>query len=70
MFLFCFKRDDHTKWSKSEKEIFFNMSYDVPKSKKKKNDADEFIYKTEADSQNSKRSLQLPKGKIQWGGIN
>ena len=37
---------------------------------KKKNDADEFIYKTEADSQNSKRSLQLPKGKIQWGGIN
>jgi len=45
------------------------MSYDVPKSKKK-NDADEFIYKTEADSQNSKRNLQLPKGKIQWGGIN
>ena len=43
-------RDDHTKWSKSDKER--QVSYDITYLwNLKKNDTNELIYKTETDSQ-------------------
>ena len=43
-------RDDHTKWSKSERER--QVSYDIAYTwTLKKNDTNELIYKTEIDSQ-------------------
>ena len=36
-----------------------------------KNDTNEFMYRTETDSETSKRNLRLSKGKGGgWGGIN
>ena len=36
----------------------------------KKNDTNEFIYKTETDSQTERFNLWLPKGMWRWGKIN
>ena len=36
----------------------------------KKNDTNEFIYKTETDSQTQKTNVQLPKEKVWQGRIN
>ena len=44
--------DCHTKSNKSKK-------YEI-----QKNDANEFIYKTETDSQTSKTNVQFPKGNV------
>ena len=41
-------RDDHTKWSKSDRER--QMSYDITFMCNLKNDTNELIYKTEIDS--------------------
>ena len=42
-------RDDHTKWSKPDRER--QMSYDITHMWNLKNDTDELIYETETDSQ-------------------
>ena len=42
-------REDHTQWSKSDKER--QISYDIAYVESKKNDINELIYKTEIDSQ-------------------
>ena len=68
MFLFCFKRDDHTKWSKSEKEIFFNMSYDVPKSKKKKMMQMNLFTKQKQTHRIQKEAYSYQKGKFSGEG--
>ena len=52
-------RDDHTKWSKSEKDGHGVISLI---SGILENDTNELIYKTETDSQNSVTNLWLPKG--------
>ena len=42
----------HTQWSKSDRER--EISYDIPYVQNlKRNDTDELIYKTEADSEDS-----------------
>ena len=51
-------RDYHIKWSKSEK-----YKHDVAYVKFKKKSTNEFIYKTETDSQTQKTNLRLPKKK-------
>ena len=56
-------REYHNKLSKSEKNKYYDTSY----MWNLKNDTNEFIYKTE--SQTQKTNLQLPKQKGQ-GGIN
>ena len=58
-------RDYHTKWSKAERER--QISYDITYMwNLKKNDINEFIYKTEIDPQTQKANIWLPKGKG-WG---
>ena len=42
-------RDDHTKWSKSDRER--QISCDIPYMWNLKNDTNELTYKTEMDSQ-------------------
>ena len=53
-------RDYHTKWSKSDKDKYHDITslWNLIK-----NDTDELIYKTETDSQMLKSNLWLPKGK-------
>ena len=48
-----------------ERQISYDITYmwDL-----KKNDTNELIYKTEADSQTQKTNLWLPKGKRGWRG--
>ena len=63
-------RDDHTKWSKSDRER--QVSYDTTHIIKLgepnfKNDINELTYKTETDSHILKTNLWLPKGKEGWG---
>ena len=54
--------DDHTMWSKSERER--KMLYDITyMSNLKKNDKNEVTYKTEIASQTLRANLCLPKGK-------
>ena len=48
----------------SQREIPHEITY-MWNLKKKKNDINEFIYKTEIDSQTQKTNLGLPKGN--WG---
>ena len=61
-------RDNHTKWSKSNRER--QISYDItyPMWNCLKNDTNELIYKTETDWQTLKINLWLPKGKNVGGG--
>ena len=48
-------RDDHTKWTKSDRER--QISYDITYMwNLKKNNTNELIYKTETDSQTSKQT--------------
>ena len=54
-------RDYHTKWSKSDRER--QISYDITYMWRLKYDINEFIHKTEIDSQTEKTNLWLPKGK-------
>ena len=49
--------DYHTKWSKIKKGKYYHLYVES-----KKNYTNEFIYKTETDSQTLKTNLQLPKG--------
>ena len=51
------RRDYHTKWSKSEKDIVWYHLWNLEK------DTNELIYKTETDSQTQKTNSWLPKGK-------
>ena len=44
-------RDDHIKWSKSEKDKYHMISLFLGNQKKKKLDTNELIYKTGTDSQ-------------------
>ena len=48
-------RDYHTKWNKSETNIYITYMWDL------KNNADELIYKAEIDSQAEKKNWRLPK---------
>ena len=48
-------RDDHSKWSKSDKDKYHIYHFYVESSFK--NDTDELIYKTETDSQILKLNL-------------
>ena len=51
-------REYHTKWSKSDKDKYYiTFMWNL------KNNTNESIYKTEADSQTQKTNLWLPKGK-------
>ena len=53
-------RDDHTKWSHSDRER--QISYVITYTwNLKKNDTNELIYKTDIDSQIQKTNLWLPK---------
>ena len=52
-------RDYHTKWNKSEREK--QMSYDITYMWNLKYDTNEFIYKTEIDSQIYRTDLWLPR---------
>ena len=51
--------------SKSYRER--QLSYDVSYMQNLKHDTNEFIYKTETDSQTQKTNLRLPKGKVGRG---
>ena len=59
-------RDYHTKWSKWQRQIAYDITY---MWNLKILYTNELIYKTETDSQTSKTNLWLPKGKCQ-GGIH
>ena len=48
-------RDDHTKWSKSEKDKYDIYMQDL------KNDINELIYKTDIDQKTQKTNLWLPR---------
>ena len=52
-------RDSHPEWSKSERQIPYEIIY----MWNLKYGTNEFIYKTETDSQILKTNLWLPKGK-------
>ena len=58
-------RDYHTKRSKSKRER--KISYDITYLWNLKDGINEFIYKTEIDSQTEKINLWLPKGKGREG---
>ena len=58
--------DYHTKWSKSDRER--QISYDITYKWNLKYDTNEFIYKTEADSQ-TESQFTVTKGERK-GGIN
>ena len=51
-------RDYHIKWSKSDREISYDITYmwDL-----KKNDSNELIYKTEIDSTDIENKLMVTK---------
>ena len=53
-------RDYHTKWSKSDRKR--QISYDITYTWRLKYDTNEFIYKTEIDSQTQKTNLRLLRG--------
>ena len=55
-------RDDHTKWSRSDRER--QIAYITYMWNLKKTDKNEFIYKTEADPQTLKTKLCLLEGKV------
>ena len=59
----------HTKWSKSDRKTNIIWYHLRVKSKKKKNDTNEFIYKTEIDS-DFENKLMVTKGERWGGGIN
>ena len=61
-------RDDHTKWSKSDRER--QIPYDITYMWNPKYDTSEHIYKTETDSQTQKTNLWLPEGNGGGEGIN
>jgi len=59
-------RDDHTKWSKSDKDKhMIPLIYGILK-----NDRNELIYKADTDSQTLKTNLGLLKGQGGGGEIN
>ena len=58
-------RDYHTKWSKSDRER--QISYDITymwNLKKKKNDTNELIYKTETDHRIQKQTYGYQRGNM------
>ena len=55
--------DYHTKWNKSEKDKYYDITH--PCNLIKKNNINELISRTETDSQILKITLWLPKGKHQ-----
>ena len=57
-------RDYFTKWNKSEGER--QIPHDITYMWNLKYDTNEFIYKTETDSQTQKTNLWLPKWKGGW----
>ena len=57
-------REYHTKWSKTEKDKYITYMWNL------KINTNEFIYKTEIDSQPQKTNLWLPKGKGEGERIN
>ena len=57
-------RDYHTKWSKSDRER--QISYDITYMWNLKRWSNEFIYKTETDS-DFKNKLMVTKGERWWG---
>ena len=56
-------RDDHTEWNKSDRECDIIYMWNL------KNNANEFICKTETDSQTENKRM-VTKGEIVGGGIN
>ena len=62
-------RDYHTEWNKSDRER--QTSYDITYiwNLKKKNETNEFIYKTETHS-DVENKFMVTKGERQEGGIN
>ena len=65
-------RDDHTKWSKSERQLSYDITYDIicDWNLIKMLDTKELIYTTETNSQISQSNLWLPKGKSLGGREN
>ena len=61
-------RDDHTKWSKSERER--QIPYNITYIWHLKYDTNELIYKTEADSQTQRTDLWLPRGRHGGGRMD
>ena len=56
-------RDDHTEWNKSDRECDIIYMWNL------KNNANEFICKTETDSQTENKRM-VTKGERVGGGIN